>query len=97
MTKALFAAAGAALSLLAVPAAAATVSVIYQDLDLSTPEGARELDRRIETAARKVCDGHEIQTSARIADRSAKDCVDTAKANVKRQVARARASGKSPG
>ena len=44
-------------ALLAAPAAARERSIIvsYADLDLTTPAGAAELDRRIEAAAEKVC------------------------------------------
>lgn len=44
-------------ALVAAPAAAEDVSVIvsYADLDLTSPDGAAVLDRRIEAAAEKVC------------------------------------------
>lgn len=56
--KAGLAAALAAGALLATPAVAAqgeTVSVSYSDLDLSTEEGQRTLERRLNNAAEEVC------------------------------------------
>lgn len=50
-------AATAATIAFAAPVRAETVSipVSYADLDLSTPEGARTLDRRVARAADKIC------------------------------------------
>jgi UrcA family protein len=47
----------ASMASVAAPAAAEEVSVVvsYADLDLTAPEGAAALDRRIEAAAEKVC------------------------------------------
>lgn len=56
MIRPLFAAASAfGLVLAAQSASANQVSVQHADLDLSTPQGQAELDRRIDRAARKAC------------------------------------------
>ena len=56
----LFASAVAA-ALMASPASATdspTVAVGYGDLDLGSPSGIAALNRRIESAARRLCEGH---------------------------------------
>ena len=61
--------------------------VAYADLDLSTPEGLAELDRRIDTAAREVCDADQLTTGTRLSSRAARDCVRTAKSEIDRRFA----------
>ena len=61
--------------------------VAFADLDLSTAEGVAELDRRIDTAAREVCDIDQQMTGTRIQSRSARQCVETAKTQLDRHFA----------
>lgn len=42
----------------AAPAFAHDASVVYGDLDLTTPSGVQAMDRRIARAARDVCRGY---------------------------------------
>ncbi|MEN7537375.1 UrcA family protein [Aurantiacibacter flavus] len=53
--------------------------VTYADLDLSTPEGMAELDRRIVNAAREVCEVNRQTTGTRMRSREARECFETAK------------------
>jgi UrcA family protein len=71
-----------ALTLLGVGAAqAGTAQVRYADLDLRSPAGQAELDRRIESAARRACEFAPVAT--RISDR---DEENRCKAAVRAQV-----------
>jgi UrcA family protein len=68
--KAGLAAALAASTLIVTPAIAAeaegaTIAVRYSDLDLSTQEGQRALERRMENAAEQVC-GIDRRTSGNV-------------------------------
>lgn len=51
-----------------------SVEVHYNDLDLTTTEGAKELDRRLGKAAKSVCQIDVISTGTRIASSSARAC-----------------------
>ncbi|MPS67474.1 MAG: UrcA family protein [Novosphingobium sp.] len=73
----------------ATPAAAKTTKVYYSDLNLSSPEGQRKLDHRIEIAARDVCDYNRTATGTRIRSAEATECYVQARANVREQVASA--------
>jgi UrcA family protein len=55
-----------------------TVSVSIADLDLATPEGQRQLDRRIRKAARAVCGGDDVTTGTRLRSRDAVSCYEQA-------------------
>ena len=61
--------------------------VVYADLDLSTSEGVAELDRRIENAAREVCQANRTDTGSRIRSREARECVETARNQLNRHFA----------
>ncbi|OYX65582.1 MAG: hypothetical protein B7Y88_07980 [Sphingomonadales bacterium 32-64-17] len=61
--------------------------VAYADLDLASAEGMAELDRRIDTAAREVCNADQQATGTRIESRSARQCVETAKTQLDRHFA----------
>lgn len=87
MRYALPALAALALGSVAASAAAESVEVRYYDLDLSTEQGVKTLDRRIDNAAREVCDAKTPDTGSRIMTQDALDCVDKAKAAASRQVA----------
>ena len=56
-----------------------TRGVSHADLDLATPEGNAELDRRIEHAAREVCGVGETTVGSRIRSREARACYDQAR------------------
>ncbi len=80
-------AAAIGLAIPAAPALAGDVSVKYDDLALSTPEGQRTLDRRIHAAARKVCEADAPTTGTRIRSADSRRCVEDVKRQVKQQVA----------
>jgi len=85
--KAIALAAGFGLLMAAQPALAAASTVTYDDLDLSTKEGQKELDRRIDLAARDVCGLNEKQVGSLIPSREAKACVRDAKKQLEKRVA----------
>lgn len=87
MKPILYMAAAIGLAIPAAPALAADISVKYDDLALSTPEGQRELDKRILVAARKVCRADMPNTGTRISSSEARQCVAEAQRQVKQQVA----------
>ncbi len=72
-------------ALLAAPALAAqegearTTGVSYSDLDLSTEDGRKELDNRIEDAAKEVCGMNERSTGSNMATRESRQCFRNAK------------------
>lgn len=80
-------AAAIGLAIPAAPALAGDVTVKYDDLALSTPEGQRTLDQRINAAARKACEADVVRTGTRLASSDARRCVAEAKRQVTRQVA----------
>ncbi len=80
-------AAAIGLAIPAAPALAGEITVKYDDLALSTPEGQRTLDRRIHAAARKACQANVPPTGTRIQSSDAQRCVAEAKRQVSRQVA----------
>lgn len=75
----------AATGFAASPAVASTdqesysATVRYDDIDLSTAEGLEDLDRRIDQAARKVCELDRTDTGTRIRSREARACYQEAK------------------
>lgn len=76
-------------ALLAVqPAVAASVEVEYKDLDLTTKEGANELDRRLDSAAREVCGANESTVGSRVMSRETRQCIRDAKRQIEQSVAR---------
>lgn len=83
-----------AAALLCGPAIAAddapkSVEVRYHDLDLTTAAGARELDRRIDKAAKSVCQVEQVATGTRIASREARACFKETKVKLGDSVAAA--------
>jgi len=64
-----------------------TMNVSLAGLDLDTPEGQKMLDRRIDRAAREVCQFDRVRTGTRVRSRAAIDCYEKAKASASRQVA----------
>lgn len=83
--------AGAAL--LASPAVAATeteqrtTGVSYQDLDLSTEQGRKELNDRIEDAAKEVCGYGERATGSNMTSTESRRCFRDAKRQLDRHFA----------
>ncbi|TIX49299.1 UrcA family protein [Alteraurantiacibacter aquimixticola] len=83
----------ASAALLAAPAVSAaegeqrTTGVEYSDLDLTSEAGRKELDRRIDEAAREVCGVDEIRVGTRLPSREARDCYRDAKRQLDRHVA----------
>ncbi len=80
-----------AASVLAVPAAAAdeqrSTRVHYGDLDLSTEAGQRQLDIRLERAARGVCRVNEPVTGSHLRSPNARKCYEEARRDLDRQYA----------
>jgi UrcA family protein len=58
--------------------------VPYHDLDLSTPEGLAQLDKRITSAARRLCSSSGPPTLQE--SRMTADCIEGAKARAARDV-----------
>lgn len=97
-TRTLTLSAALAAALLAAPAIAAedqaqrSVEVRYSDLDLTTTEGADELDRRLAKAAKSVCRFDDVSTGTRIASREARACYKKTLEQLESHVAAAVAS-----
>ncbi len=66
---------------------ARSVEISAAGLDLSTPEGQRMLDQRINQAARKVCGYDKVRTGTRIRSHESVECLAKARASAKSQVA----------
>jgi UrcA family protein len=82
-----FIAAAAGALLVAQPAIAApSVAIDYRDLDLATPQGQKELDRRLTHAARQVCRSTQIQTGSNVRSWVDPDCVKEVVARSRAQV-----------
>ena len=64
-----------------------SVDIDFAGIDLSTPEGQRILDQRIERAARQVCDVYQSRTGSRIRSREVRECLTQARASARSQVA----------
>ena len=83
MKKAFLAAAAVSALLATSPALAddskaQNATVTYEDLDLSTEEGRKELDERIKIAARRSCDAGRHTTGTRSNTREERRCVSAA-------------------
>lgn len=63
-----------ALGATAAPAYAQSLSISYRDLDLSTEQGQKALDRRIDSAVRKYCGTNERITGTRISASESREC-----------------------
>ena len=63
------------------------VQVPYADLDLGTAEGQRELDRRIDRAAREACSASRTHVGSRITAREARECQELARRQLGERVA----------
>jgi len=87
-----FALAAAVIGLVATPAFAGpekgpSTSVSYAGLDLSTTEGQKLLEQRIDIAARRMCQLDQLPTGTRIISSAHRSCYAKAKASAKSQVA----------
>ena len=72
---------------LAGPEELPTQKVSIAGIDLATPEGQRILERRIENAAREVCQADRIRTGTRIRSTASNECLVKARASAEQQVA----------
>ena len=76
---------------LAVPAVAAdeapSVGVHYGDLDLTSEAGQRQLDRRLERAAREVCGVDEKTTGTYLRSQHSRECYREARRHLDQQYA----------
>lgn len=87
-----FAATALGLALTTAPAFATereqmSVDISVEDLDLTTPKGQKQLDRRIEQAARTVCRTTRPTTGSRVMSHEARSCLAKARAQAREQVA----------
>jgi UrcA family protein len=78
-------AAGALLA--AQPALAESVKVAYDDLDLSTPKGQKELKERIDAAAKKICGIDDVRTGTRLPSSDSRTCLRDTKQQIQHQLA----------
>ena len=81
-----------AVAVVAVPAAAAeeqapTIGVHYNDLDLTTAAGQKQLDLRLERAAREVCGMNETAVGSHLRSNHSVACYREARRNLDREFA----------
>ncbi|WP_374407285.1 UrcA family protein [Pelagerythrobacter sp.] len=57
-----------------VPAHAESLAITYRDLDLSTEQGQKTLDQRIDGAVRKYCGMNKRTTGTRMASEDSRRC-----------------------
>ncbi|SFG22992.1 UrcA family protein [Novosphingobium sp. CF614] len=80
------------LALTATPAfagEATKVQVMYKDLDLTTPEGQRKLERRLDMAAREACGYDQRVTGSHLPSAQSQACYKQARAKAKDSMAAA--------
>lgn len=91
MMKAIVCASALAACLPAAAAASDTVVqqevVRFDDLNLGSPAGIKTLERRINAAARRVCNYHDPRGSSYLVPKEVSDCMDNALASARQQVA----------
>lgn len=73
----------------AAPAHAKDVTVRYADLNLTTVEGQKALDRRLDAAARDVCAYNQLVTGTLIREPEAVACYKKARAQSREHMAMA--------
>jgi UrcA family protein len=89
-TNAIVAAALCTVGLFAAPTAfAATTQVAFKDLDLTSAEGQKELDSRIDRAARSVCKTQRPTTGTMLGSSIDRTCYKQALKDVRERVASA--------
>ncbi len=76
-----------ALAATATAANAETLSIKTSDLDLSTEAGVKKLDKRIDSAARRVCKAYESNTGSRLMPAGTSECIKRASAEAKQRFA----------
>lgn len=69
------------------PDGAMVATISTSDLNLATPEGQRQLDRRVDRAVRKVCRTTNPATGTRIMNQDQRNCLANARSSAKQQVA----------
>lgn len=86
---------GSALAIMATAAPAMAESdqtrgmvVQYDDLNLASKKGQKELERRIDRAAREICDTGRIQTGTRLRSNDSAKCYRAAKAMANNHMAK---------
>lgn len=63
------------------------VRVQYDDLDLSTAGGRKELDQRVDKAARKVCGMDENNVGTRVPRKESRECYREARQQLEARLA----------
>jgi UrcA family protein len=61
--------------------------VRFHDLDLASPAGVAALERRINSAARRVCSYYDGRGLSRIVSKEVSDCLNDALASARKDVA----------
>jgi UrcA family protein len=69
------------------PAAARDFVVKYDDLNLQTAKGQKELERRIDRSAREYCGLDRQHVGTRIAQKSARNCFSDARTAAREEMA----------
>ena len=87
MKKSLIALSAIGMVFTATPAFAGGVEVEYRDLNLANAAGQQALERRIDRAAKEVCELNTVKTGSRLISADARQCYREAKKQAKRQLA----------
>ncbi|MDN3646866.1 UrcA family protein [Pontixanthobacter aestiaquae] len=87
MKKSLIALATIGTLFTAAPAFAGGVAIDYSDLNLTTEKGQQALERRIDKAAKDLCQYNRLRTGSRLASRQIEKCYKTAKKQAAQQMA----------
>ncbi len=81
------AAAAMASPALAVAEDKTSATIYYADLDLLSEDGQRELERRIDRAARSICNSELQRTGTRIRNSAFRECQANIQAQLERRMA----------
>ena len=87
MRKSIIALATIGTMVTAAPAFAGGVSVEYRDLNLTNEQGQQALERRIDKAAKAVCDYDRARTGSRMTNPQVEQCYRDAKEQATQQMA----------
>jgi len=87
MKKSLIALAAIGTMFTAAPAFAGGVTVEYRDLNLTTAQGQQALERRIDKAAKSVCQYDRAKTGSRMTKPEVAQCYRAAKKQATQQMA----------
>lgn len=92
MFNRIFAAAAVGSMMIAAPAVAGDnegqkTSITYSDLNLNSEAGQAELERRVMSAVRQVCEADSARTGTRLMSNDKRKCLSDAKKSAKTQVA----------